>query len=86
MSILSVKGIFKNNVAIPLEEVDITEAEVIIVFPNEVDLKTSLMNKYKEEILNYDFGLEPDEEYAKDLQEVYKDIASSREKIYNLLV
>lgn len=81
----SIKGIFKNNIVIPLETVDISESEVIIVFPDDTNSKVSLLSKYKNKVPHYDLGLTPDAEYAKNLQEIYEDFLFPNRILNNLL-
>lgn len=41
--------------------------------------------KSKEKIINYAFGLEPDEAYAREMTEAYEDIVMARDHLYDAL-
>lgn len=87
MAMRYVKAIFKNNVAVPTQKVlQKNETEVMIIFLDKTGIKRSLVKGNRISPFSGDnFGLTPDADYASDMKEILSDVATSYEKVNNLL-
>ena len=87
MSVLAIKGIYRDGVVVPQERLNITESEVVIVFLQELENEDEVqtLNHYQKIAKGFDFGLKPDREYEKELNEIYPELMSAQAKVANSL-
>ena len=80
MSVLAIKGIYRNGVAVPGERLNIAESEVVIVFLQDLenDDAVGALDYYQKIAKSFDFGRKPDREYEKELNEIYAEMMSAQ--------
>jgi len=87
MSVLAIKGIYRNGVVVPRERLNIGESEVVIVFLQELENKggAGTLDHYQKIAKSFDFGRKPDREYEKELNEIYPELRSAQAEVANTL-
>lgn len=87
MSVLAVKGVYRNGVALPRERLNIAESDVVIIFLQEVEKEAeeSALDYYQKMSKSYDFGRKPDREYGEELTEIYPELLSAQAEVAKTL-
>jgi hypothetical protein len=77
---LSIKGMYDGNVIVPLTRINKRANTLVIITFFEEDLPTDESNvikdveeKYQTLSKSYNFGATPDDDYARELMEVYQE-------------